>query len=287
MDSSPAVITVAITGSLPMKKDNPGVPVTPAEQVEAAHEAFEAGASLVHIHVRDSAGKVCSDRKLFAEVQDGIRKHCPEMIIQFSTGGRGRVQAERAQALDLRPDMASLATGSVNFATTIYENPPDFVEGLAGTMLEYDIKPEIEVFDSAMLYAASSMAERGLLRRPLHVQFVLGIVNAMPARRGLLEFLVKELKELEPDATWCAMGIGKNQLIVNRWCLEMGGQLRTGFEDNVRFDSTRLARNNAELVQRVASMCSEFGRHPASAQEARQLLSLSEALAAGSANPAT
>src|SRR3954469_10507813 len=145
--SEPVIITVAITGALPRKKDNPAVPVTPAEQIESTHEAYEAGASLVHIHVRSPDESPSSDPDLYGRVQNGIRKHCPGMIVQFSTGGRGREQSARGAMLHLKPDMASLATGSVNFPTTIYENPPDFVERLAKNMLDNGIKPEIEVFD--------------------------------------------------------------------------------------------------------------------------------------------
>src|SRR3989442_988349 len=173
--NQPVIITVAITGALPKKKDNPAVPVTPSQQVESTHEAFEAGAALVHIHVRNPDESPASDPELYGRVQEGVRKHCPGMIVQFSTGGRGRDQALRGAMLHLRPDMASLATGSVNFPTQIYENPPDFVEGLAKTMLDYDIKPEVEVFDLAMLYNAANLVKKGLLKDPPHVQFVMGI----------------------------------------------------------------------------------------------------------------
>src|SRR3954451_16297453 len=132
----PNVIAVAITGSVPRKKDNPAVPVTPAEQIESTHQAFEAGASLVHIHVRNPDESSSSDPALFAQVQAGVRKHCPGMIVQFSTGGRGRDQAARGNALDLKPDMASLSTGSVNFPTIIYENAPTLVVDLATGMKE-------------------------------------------------------------------------------------------------------------------------------------------------------
>jgi uncharacterized protein (DUF849 family) len=141
---TPFVISVAITGSLPQKAQNPAVPISVAEQIESTHEAFEAGAALVHIHVRDDEGKPSSEPERFARVQEGVRKHCPGMIVQFSTGGRGRQLAERGAAIPLKPDMASLATGSVNFPTSVYENPPDFIEALARKMLEHGIKPEIE-----------------------------------------------------------------------------------------------------------------------------------------------
>jgi 3-keto-5-aminohexanoate cleavage enzyme len=271
---SPAIITVAITGSVPRKSDTPAVPVTPSEQIESTHEAFEAGASLVHIHVRNPDESPSSSPELFAKVQEGIVKHCPGMIVQFSTGGRGRTRSERAMALDLRPDMASLSTGSCNFTNWIFENPPDFVDQLAQIMKDNAIKPEIEVFDVSMLYSARSLAERGLIARPLHVQFVMGVQNALPVRRPLLEFLVSELRALEPNATWAAIGLGRHQLEVNRWSLELGGHVRTGLEDNIKFDRERLAKSNAELVARVASMTAEFDRRPATPAEARAILGL-------------
>src|SRR5680860_1083672 len=258
--SDPVIITTAITGSQPRKKDNPAVPVEPGEQIESTHEAFEAGSSLVHIHVRDENENPSSDPELFARVQEGILKHCPGMIIQFSTGGRGRDQNERGSMLHLKPDMASLSTGSVNFKTMIYENTPDLVLGLAEAMKKHGVKPEIEVFDAAMLYNAVNMAEQGLIDGPLHVQFVTGIPNAMPSYRPLLEFLVSELKRMMPQATWSAMGVARTQLIVNEWCLDMGGHTRTGLEDNVRFEKEHFATSNAQLVARVAKMVEDAGK---------------------------
>jgi 3-keto-5-aminohexanoate cleavage enzyme len=271
---TPCVISVAITGSLPTKQQNPAVPITPSEQIESTHEAYEAGAALVHIHVRDAEGRPSSDPERFAAVQAGVREHCPDMIIQFSTGGRGRKLEERGAMLHLRPDMASLATGSVNFPTSIYENPPDFVESLAKAIADNGAKPEVEIFDVAMLYTAVEMVKSGLLAAPAHVQFVLGLKNALPARRELLEFLVRELAELMPGATWTAAGMGRHQLTVNHWALELGGHCRTGLEDNIRYDQARLATSNAELVQRVAALTLEHGRRVATPAEARQLLGL-------------
>jgi 3-oxoadipate:acetyl-CoA acetyltransferase len=272
--TSPAIITVAITGSVPQKKDNPAVPVTVAEQVESTHAAFEAGATVVHVHVRNDDGSTSSDPEKFARFQEGVRKHCPGMIVQFSTSGRSGKGSERGGMLRHRPDMASLSTGSVNFASIVYENPPALVNELAAKMIEFNVKPEIEVFDLAMLYAAHQMAKDGRLKRPLHVQFVFGIANALPPLREILEFEVAQLAKLEPDATWAAAGIGRSQLEVNRWCLEMGGHCRTGLEDNIKFDQTRLAASNAELVARLARLCGDYGRHPASVAEARRVLGL-------------
>ncbi|TVR80918.1 MAG: 3-keto-5-aminohexanoate cleavage protein [Rhodospirillales bacterium] len=270
----PAIITVAITGAVPSKADNPAVPISPAEQIASTEAAFRAGASLVHVHVRDDAGRSSSDPARFAEVQAGIRDRCPGMIIQFSTGGRGRAQNERARPLDLKPDMASLATGSVNFAAQIYENHPDLVAAMAATMRDLAIKPEIEVFDLAMLYATQSLIDRGLVVPPPHVQFVLGIPNALPARRRLLEFAVAELADLMSGATWTAAGIGRHQLEVARWALELGGHVRTGLEDNLKYDRSRLAASNAELVEQVAAVCPDYNRHPATPGEARAILGL-------------
>lgn len=273
--TTPAIITAAITGALPRKKQTPAVPVTPAEQIESTHEAFEAGAALVHIHVRDKDENPSSDPDLFAQVKEGVEKHCPGMIIQFSTGGRGRTQEERGKSISLRPDMASLTTGSVNFPNQIYENPPSLVESLAKSMLEHDVKPEIEVFDLAMLYNARNLADQGLIKAPLHVQFVLGIPNALPVRREVFDFLRAELAALMPEATWVAAGVGRHQWEVNQWCLESGGHCRTGLEDNLKIDATRLAASNAELVRRIVDVCERYDRRPATAAEARRILGLS------------
>jgi uncharacterized protein (DUF849 family) len=179
--------------------------------------------------------------------------------------------------LHLKPDMASLATGSVNFPASVYENPPDFVEGLASTMLELGIKPEIEVFDLAMLYNAASLVKKGLLKDPPHVQFVLGIPNALPARRAVFDFLRSELADVLPNATWGAAGVGRAQWEVNQWCLEAGGHCRTGLEDNLRIDGSRLAASNAELVERIADACARYDRRPATPAEARAMLGLAAA----------
>ena len=271
---TPCIITVAITGSLPRKEHNPAVPITLSEQLESTHEAFEAGAALVHVHVRNEDQSPTSNPDKFAAFQEGIRPLCPGIIVQFSTGGRSGVGSERGGMLYLRPDMASLTTGSCNFPTRIYENSPELINNLAGRMREFDVKPEIEVFDLAMLYNAVDFARAGTVGCPLHVQFVLGVKNALPVDRDILNFQVAKLHQLMPDATWVAAGIGRHQLEINRWALEMGGHCRTGLEDNVRWDKTRLAASNAELVARVASLCGEYGRPVATPTEARQILGL-------------
>jgi 3-keto-5-aminohexanoate cleavage enzyme len=272
--TEPCIITVAITGSVPRKENNPAVPITIAEQVDSTQAAFEAGATIAHVHVRNDDQTPTSDPERFGRLQEGLRTHCPGMIIQFSTGGRSGKGNERGGMLALRPDMASLATGSCNFPSIIYENPPALIRELAGAMRQHGVKPEIEVFDLSMLYQAVKLVEEGLIEAPLHVQFVFGIKNCMPALRQVLAFEVAELHRLMPEATWTAAGIGRHQLEVNHWALELGGHCRTGLEDNVRWDRDRVASSNAELVGRVAALCADYGRRPATAAEARQLLRL-------------
>ncbi len=272
---NPAVIAVAITGSVPRKKDNPALPTTPFEQVESTHAAFEAGASLVHIHVRNPDESPSSDPALFAEVQEGVRKHCPGMIVQFSTGGRGRDQAARGSALYLKPDMASLSTGSVNFPTIVYENSAALVTDLAAKMREHRIRPEIEVFDLSHIHGARRLVDEGLMDERPHVQFVMGVKNAMPAEEHLLDILLDELRRVLPKATWTGAGIGVNQARVMGWVLARGADgVRTGLEDNIRISKDRLAAGNAELVQAAAEMLGRHGRRPATPGEARAMLGL-------------
>ena len=272
--STPCIITVAITGSVPTKKDSPAVPISVAEQVESSHAAYEAGAALVHVHVRNDDGTTTSDPERFGRFLAGIRKHCPDMIVQFSTGGRSGTGKERGGMLHLKPEMASLTTGSVNFAKIIYENHPTLINDLAASMLANDIKPEIEIFDLAMLYNAAKLVADGLLKAPVHVQFVLGIPGALPADRAVLDFELAQLERVLPGATWTAAGIGRHQLTVNEWTLALGGHCRTGLEDNLRFDKERLATSNAELVKRVAELTTRFGRTVATPAEARRILGL-------------
>lgn len=277
MTGNPCIICVAITGSLPRKADNPAVPISVAEQVESAHEAFEAGASIVHAHVRNDDETPTSDPARFAALLEGLRRHCPGLIVQFSTGGRSGSGRERGGMLGLRPDMASLTVGSNNFPTRVYENSPELVDWLAGEMRAHGIKPEIEAFDLSHIFQAAAMAEEGKLAAPLHVQFVMGVKNAMPVDRRVFDFYVETLGRLAPDATWCGAGIGRHQLTLNEWCVAGGGHARTGLEDNVRLDRERLAPSNAALVRRVVELCETHGRRVATPDEARAILKLAPA----------
>ncbi len=272
--TNPCIICVAITGSLPTKENNPAVPISIAEQIESTHECFEAGASIVHAHVRDGEGKPTSDPQRFAQLMEGIKMHCPGMIVQLSTGGRSGVGQVRGGMLPLRPDMASLSVGSNNFPTRVYENPPDLVDWLAAEMLKYSVKPEIEAFDLSHIIQASVMQKDGRLKGPLYVQFVMGVKNAMPADEQVLDFYIKTLKRLAPDARWCAAGIGPAQLTINEWAIAKGGHTRTGMEDNLRLDKSTLAPSNAALVKRAVEICQKYNRPVADFKQARQILGL-------------
>lgn len=273
--TQPCIICVAITGSLPTKANNPAVPITISEQVESTHQAFEAGASIAHCHVRDDAGLPTSDPDRFARLKEGLEQYCKGMIVQLSTGGRSGAGQARGGMLPLRPDMASLSVGSNNFPTRVYENPPDLVDWLAGEMLKYNIKPEVEAFDLSHILKAYQMWKAGQIRDLPYVQFVMGVKNAMPADRAVFDIYIATVHRLfGPDAPWCAAGIGPAQILLNEWAVSSGGHARTGLEDNVRLDRDRLAPSNAALVQRVVDLCDQYERPVATWQQARSILGL-------------
>lgn len=272
--TNPCIICVALTGSLPTKNNNPAVPITISEQIESAHEAFDAGASIAHCHVRDDDGKPTSDPDRFARLKEGLERHCPGMIVQLSTGGRSGTGRDRGGMLALSPDMASLSVGSNNFPTRVYENSPDLVDWLATEMIAHDVKPEIEAFDLSHIVQATRMAADGRLRGPLYVQFVMGVKNSMPADEAIFDFYIETLKRLAPDAQWCAAGIGLAQLTINEWSISKGGHTRTGLEDNVRLDRDKLAPSNCALVKRAVGLCEKYERPVATWQQARNVLGL-------------
>ena len=196
------------------------------------------------------------------------------MIVQFSTGARGGRGEERAGSMQYRPEMASLSTGSCNLGNVIYDNEPALIDYISEEILKYDIKPEIEIFDLGMLYNAVNLIKRGLVKNPAHVQFVMGIPGALPAKESVFKFLLSELTNELPDATWTAAGIGRYQETCNRWSLANGGHVRTGLEDNIYIEKGVLAESNAQLVKKTASLCPEYDRHVASYKEAREILGI-------------
>jgi len=275
LSQKPCVICVAITGSLPRKENNPAVPITVSEQVESAQAAVEAGASIIHAHVRNDDQTPTSDPERFGRLLEGLRAHVPGAIVQLSTGGRSGAGRDRGGMLSLRPDMASLSVGSNNFPTRVYENSPDLVDWLASEMLAHGVKPEIEAFDLSHIFQAVAMAKDGRLPSPLYVQFVMGVKNAMPVDREVFDFYIATLRRLAPDAEWCGAGIGPNQIVLNEWCVASGGHARTGLEDNLRLDRDTLAPSNAALVRRVVDLCDKYERPVATPAQARAILGLS------------
>lgn len=273
--STACILCAAITGSVPTKADNPAVPISVAQQVESTHEAFEAGASICHAHVRNDDESPSSDPEKFARLKEGVEKHCPGMIIQFSTGGRSGAGHARGAMLSLRPDMASLSVGSNNFPTRVYENPPALVDWLCGEMQTYDIKPEIEAFDLSHIFQAALLFERGHIKAMPYVQFVMGVKNAMPADPAVFDFYRATVARLfGAQAPWCAAGVGANQIVLNEWAISTGGHARAGLEDNVRLDRGRLAPSNAALIKRAADLCEKYERPVATPAQARAILGL-------------
>jgi len=275
--TTPCILCCAITGSVPTKADNPAVPISIAEQIESSHAAVEAGASIIHAHVRNTDESPSSDPQKFARLKEGLEKHCPGVIIQFSTGGRSGAGQERGGMLSLRPDMASLSVGSNNFPTRVYENPPDLVAWLAAKMQTHAVMPEVEAFDLSHILHAIDMHKQGQLFGALYVQFVMGVKNAMPADKTVFDFYVQTMRDRAPDAQWCAAGIGPNQHVVNEWAIAAGGHTRAGLEDNVRLDRTTLAPSNASLIARAADICARYNRPVATPAQARAILGLKPA----------
>ena len=272
--TKPCILCVAITGSLPTKADNPAVPISLQEQIESTQNAFEAGATIAHCHVRNDDQTPSSDPEKFAELLEGLKVHCPGMVIQFSTGGRSGSGTDRGSMLPLAPDMASLSVGSNNFPTRVYENPPDLVNWLASEMKKYSITPEIEAFDLSHILNAIGMHDRNELYGKLYVQFVMGVKNAMPADKEVFDFYVDLMSKRAPNAEWCAAGIGANQITVNEWAISAGGHTRAGLEDNVRLNKNTLAPSNAALIQRAAEICEKYERPVATWRQTREMLDL-------------
>ncbi len=274
LDMEKLIITVAPTGSIPKKKNTPHVPVTIEEIVACALRCEDEGASIVHIHIRDEDQNPSDDPEIFHAVVNRIRERC-NLIIQVSTGGRAGTGLEsRIQRLQVRPEMASLTTGSVNFPNSAYVNPPDLIEALAKEMQRLEIKPEMEIFDLSMINNAVALGDRSLADRPLHFNFVMGLRGAMPAK---IEHLAHLSTGLPAESTWTVSGIGAAQLVMNIHAVLMGGNVRVGLEDNIYYKKGELATNE-RLVQRIARLSKELGREVATPDEARKILGLVQPL---------
>lgn len=265
------IITCAITGAETLKSQNPNLPITPEEQANAAYECHKAGASIIHLHVRDEQGKPSQSVERFREVTKRIHDRC-DVIVQFSTGGAvGESIENRLAPLQLKPEMASLNAGSINFGNEVFVNLPQDIDRLAAEMKLLGIKPEIEVYDIGMLEYGVSLAKKGGVELPAHFQFVMGMKYGISGSEENLEFM---RKKLPAGCTWAVAGIGRFQYELAAPAIRMGGHVRCGFEDNIYFTKGVLAESNAQLVARIAEVAKSSGRAVASTAEARALLGL-------------
>lgn len=271
----PLVITVAPVGGELTREEQPNLPLTPAEIAEEVARCREAGAAIVHLHVRDEKGVPTQDRDHFAAAVDAIKAAAPDVVIQTSTGGSvGMTEDHRAQPLDLKPEMATLTTGSVNFGDEVFENPYPLVERFFLRMREVGIQPEFEVFDTGMVETARRLVEKHDLEpRHLHFDLVLGVPGGMAGTLASVGFMVSILPA---RATWTATGIGRSHLPVTLNAIAKGGHVRTGFEDTIYYERGRLAGSNTELIARVARIAREAGREPATPDQARAIVGITD-----------
>lgn len=268
------IITVALTGNVPTKAMNPNVPMTPQEIADDVRRCADAGATVFHVHARDENQRPTLDLKYFKENVRSIKDVAPDVIIQLSTGARaGKDWQARANPVRLLPEMASFTTGSNNLPGIVYENSPQFIEFLAGVFKETGVKPEIEVFETGMINNALHLQKKGLLRGPLHFDFVLGAPGSMPGSVKNLLFLSESIP---PGSTWSVAGIGKAEIPLATAAIVMGGHVRVGLEDNLFLPDGSPA-TNARLVEKVVRIARETGRDIASPDEARKILSLDPA----------
>lgn len=265
------IITIAPTGNVPTREMTPHVPLTPEEIARDIYDSYNAGAAVAHIHARDENGRPTHRKEIFAQILSRMEAlNCP-VVRQISTGGRaGRTFEERAGALQLNPEMASLTTGSTNFPNMAYVNEPDFIRMLSVEIKSRNIKPELEVFDLAMVANAVKLYNEGLLTLPLQFNFVLNITGALPGTPRNLVFLVDSLP---PDALWTVSAMGKSHVPLSTMAIAMGGNVRVGIEDNIYYDRG-VPATNPKLVERIVRIAREVGREVATPDEARSILGI-------------
>jgi 3-keto-5-aminohexanoate cleavage enzyme len=267
----PVMITAAIVGAELTRDQQPHLPISPEEIITTAVECYEAGAAIIHIHVRDADGNSTQDAGIFRKVVAGIRARC-DVITQVSTGGAVWMSAdERLQSIECRPDMATLTTGTVNFGDSVFVNNRGLVETFARRLRDYGIVPEIEIFDAGMIEEAMRLRNMGLISEPLQFDFVMGVPGGIGAEPAHLVHLVRSLP---PCSTWSVAGIGRHQLTLGTIALAMGGNVRVGFEDNIYYRKGQLAKTNAELVSRIVRIARELDRPVATPSQAREMLHL-------------
>ena len=272
----PLIITTALTGAETTKNAQPNLPITPIEQAQTAKECFDAGSRVLHLHVRNDDGTPtqCLDR--FEDVINRVREAAPEMLIQISTGGAvGEPFEKRMAPLKLKPDMATLNAGTLNFGDEVFVNSPTDIEKLAKYFTEVGVAPEIEVYESGMIDYVAKLVKKGILTHtPLHVQFVLGVPGGMSGKPKNLIYMAEHLKEEIPSATWGVAGVGRYQLPCAMMAMVMGGHIRVGFEDNIYYHKGIVADSNAQLVARITRIAQENGRPIATPAQTKEILGL-------------
>ncbi|MDL2262283.1 3-keto-5-aminohexanoate cleavage protein [Bacteroidales bacterium OttesenSCG-928-I21] len=267
------IITAAICGAEVLKEHNPAVPYTIAEMVREAKSAYDAGASIIHLHVRYDDGTPTQDKARFKEIIDAIKAEIPDVIIQPSTGGAvGMTNDERLQPTELNPEMATLDCGTLNFGgDEIFENTENTIKYFGERMIERGIKPELEVFDKSMIDMALRLHKKGYIKSPMHFDFVMGVNGGIS---GELRDFVFMRGSIPADATYTVAGIGRYEFPLAVAAIVDGGHVRVGFEDNVYLSKGVLAKSNGELVEKVVRLAKEFGREIANPHEAREILGL-------------
>lgn len=267
------IITAALVGAETTRKEQPNLPVTPVEIAEAAYECYKAGASLIHVHARNADESSTQSRDMYEQIITEVKKRC-DIIIQVSTGGAvGMTPEERLQPVTLKPEMATLSMGTVNFGDDVFMNHPKDIDIFYDTMLKYGVKPEYEIFDTGMLTTTLRFLKREKFASPAHFDFVLGVPGGMAGTPESLLFLVSQLPK---DATWTVAGIGASELNLGVMGIMLGGHVRVGFEDNVFYRKGELATSNAQLVERMARISRELNREVATPAEARKILGLTK-----------
>lgn len=265
------IITVATTGAITTREDTPYLPITPAEIAEEVYRAWNAGASIAHVHVRDEQGNPTMKYEIFQETVERIREKCDIILNLTSSGGLDLKEEDRLRVCELQPELASLDAGSMNFGRHVFLNPPDFLERLAAKMQQHGVKPEFEVFETGMINNAMMLAKQGLIKPPYLFQFVLGVPGGMPASPKNLLHLYESIPK---DSIWSVIGIGRAQLPMNTMAILMGGHVRVGMEDNVYYRPGELAKTNAQFVERIVRLARELGREVATVEDARKILKL-------------
>jgi 3-keto-5-aminohexanoate cleavage enzyme len=271
--SRKTIITVAPTGAWPSKKDNPAIPLTPQEIADDVYDCWQGGAAIAHLHMRDDQGIGTMDTEKFKETVELVRKKC-DIVLNLTTSGELNASDEKRMAhlKILKPELASYDAGSMNWAhTTLFLNPPAFLEKLGETMIDLGVKPEIEIFDPGMIYNSLHYIKKGVIKEPAHFQFVLGAAGGIGATIENLVFL----KGLLPaNSTWSAFGIGRSATPIMLTTIAMDGHVRVGMEDNVFYGKGVLAKSNRQFVEKAARLIKEADKEPATPDEARQLLGL-------------